>query len=397
MSNETKPERPLKVGFVTAGLYFDPHQAQNRARYAALSQGSEGDIFGVVYVRAFRDARLDKYGVKALSLPQWLGGYGTVRSFVRAFRYVAFVIGFSIRSRLAGKRPYDVLVSSDPFKSGALAMIAGRILRIPYAIELNGNYAAAMALDDGTTSSWYMRLKERFAMFLMPRVLRNAGAIKLLYEDQFGKFATPELLGKTHVFHNLVPLAPFRNEPSEERYLLLLGHPWYLKGVDLAIRAFRELADKYPDFHLRVVGYNPNPAEFEQLAGGHPRIHLDGAGVPHTEAIGLINRCYALLLCSRTEGMGRVLLEAMAAAKPLVGSRVDGIPRIVRHEQNGLLFDSNDADDLARQLDRLMGDPAFARRLGDNAKTDVHVRLSPEAYTSQYFEFLEAAAGRSPA
>jgi len=397
MSNETMPQRPLRVGFVTAGLYFDPMQAQNRARYAALSTGTTGDIFGVVYDPSFRDARLDAYGVKALALPSWLGGYGLVRSFVRAIRYTAFVIGFALRSRLTGKRPYDLLVSSDPFKSGALAMFAGRILGIPYAIELNGNYAAAMALEDGTTSSWYMRLKARFAWFLMPRVLRGAGAIKLLYEDQFGAFATPELLRKTRVFHNLVPLAPFRHETSQERYLLLLGHPWLLKGVDLAIKAFLEVSDKHPDFHLRVVGYCPNPDEFVKLAGGHPRIHLDGGGVPHTEAIGLINKCFALLLPSRTEGMGRVLLEAMAASKPLIGSRVDGIPRIIRHEQNGLLFESGNAADLARQLDRLMSDPASARQLGENAKADVHERLSPEAYTRQYFEFLEAAAQRSGA
>jgi glycosyltransferase involved in cell wall biosynthesis len=276
-------------------------------------------------------------------------------------------------------------------------MLAGRILGIPYAIELNGNYAAAMALEDGTTSSWYMRLKARFAWFLMPRVLRRAGAIKLLYDGQFGEFSTPELLRKTRVFHNLVPLAPFRHEPSAERYLLLLGHPWLLKGVDLAIRAFLEVSDRHPDFHLRVVGYCPNPEEFEKLAGGNPRIHLQGGGVPHSEAIGLINGCFALLLPSRTEGMGRVLLEAMAASKPLIGSRVDGIPRIIRHEQNGLLFTSDDAADLARQIDRLMSDPQFARQLGENAKVDVHERLSPEAYTSQYFDFLEAAAQRSEA
>jgi glycosyltransferase involved in cell wall biosynthesis len=242
-----------------------------------------------------------------------------------------------------------------------------------------------------------MRLKARFAWWLMPRVLRGAGAIKLLYEDQFGAFKTPELERKTRVFHNLVPLAPFRHEESAERYLLLLGHPWLLKGVDLAIRAFLEVADRYPDFHLRIVGYCPNPKEFETLAQGHPRIHLVPGGVPHTEAIGLINRSFALLLPSRTEGMGRVLLEAMAASKPLIGSRVDGIPRVIRHGVNGLLFESGDAHDLAQQIGKLLADPLYARSLGDNAKADVHARLSPEAYTSEYLDFMRVAAFKGAA
>lgn len=395
METSDTDSRPLlRVGFVTAGLYFDPYQPQNLARFKALSAGSSGMIFGVIYDPSAQNYRIGEYSVRALSLPPSFGGYGLVRSFVRAFGYMAFVLGFALRTRLSGKKPLDLLVSSDPFKSGALAMVAGKILGIPYAVELNGNYEAAMELKDGATASWYMGLKAKAAWWLMPRVLRGAGAIKLLYEDQFGTFKTPELVRKTCVFHNLVPLASFKHEDSTERYLLLLGHPWLLKGVDLAIRAFLEVSDKHPEFHLRIVGYCPNPDEFVKLARGHPRIHLVPGGVPHPDAIRLINGCFALLLPSRTEGMGRVLLEAMAASKPLVGSRVDGIPRVIRHEQNGLLCESNNAEDLARQIDRLMAEPSFARKLGENAFADVHTRLSPAAYTSAYLDFLRRATLR---
>jgi glycosyltransferase involved in cell wall biosynthesis len=392
MSNDTKLSRPLRVGFITTGLYFDPAAAQNRARFEALSRGSTGEIFGVVYDGS-RTHEFAAYRARLLSLPRWLGGYGFLRSSGRAVAYVCFVIGSAIHMRLTGQRRFDLLVASDPFKSGELARLASRILGIPYAVELNGNYDAAMALQDGATQAWYMRVKAKLAKALMPRVLRRAAAIKLLYEAQLGQFESPDLLRKTHVFHNLVPLDPFRPEPCEQPYLLLLGHPWLLKGADLAIRAFLQESEKFPEFHLHIVGYCPNPAQFEKLAGGHPRIHLHPAGVVHREAVGLINRCFALLLPSRTEGMGRVLLEAMAAAKPIVGAHVDGIPRVIRHEQNGLLFESGNAQDLAVQLRRLMADTAFARSLGENGWADVHQRLSPAAYEAAYLQFLAAAAG----
>ena len=70
MSFETPPQRPLRVAFVTAGLYFDPLQAQNRARYTALSAGCSGEIFGVIYDPSFRDYQLDAFRLRALSLPQ---------------------------------------------------------------------------------------------------------------------------------------------------------------------------------------------------------------------------------------------------------------------------------------------------------------------------------------
>lgn len=392
MADKAGATGPLRIGFVTAGLYFDPAAAQNRARFTTLSRRTEGDIFGVAYGAVAPGSRIGNYGLRCLVLRSWFGGYGTVRSFLRAAAYAFFVISSAVKMRVTGGRTYDLLVSSDPFKSGLLAMIAGRILRIPYAIELNGNYAAAMALEDGATGSAYMRAKARLAFAIMPRVLRRASAIKLLYEAQLGEMASPALLRKTHVFHNLVPLDVFHEAQSGERYFLLLGHPWLLKGADIAIRAFRKVSEAHPEFHLRIVGYCPNPEMFERMAAGHPRIHLQPAGVPHSDAIELINRCFALLLPSRTEGMGRVLLEAMAAAKPLVGSRVDGIPRVILHEQNGLLFESGDVDGLAAAMERLMTDEDFARRLGRFAKSDVHARLSPEAYELAYHEFLRKGA-----
>jgi glycosyltransferase involved in cell wall biosynthesis len=109
-----------------------------------------------------------------------------------------------------------------------------------------------------------------------------------------------------------------------------------------------------------------------------------------------VNRCFALLLPSRTEAMGRVLLEAMAAGKPIVGARVDGIPRVIRPDHNGLLFECGNVEDLAAQLERLMADPAFARALGENGRADVHERLSPTAYETAYLQFLKSAAGLEP-
>jgi glycosyltransferase involved in cell wall biosynthesis len=390
--NSNEP-RPLRIGFVTAGLYFDPRQQQNRVRFETFSRSTGGEIFAVVYQSDFQGYPLGRYRLRALVLPNWFGGYGLVRSLVRALAYSMFVTGMAIRWRLAGQHPFDLLVASDPFKSGSLARLAGRILRIPFAVELNGNYAAAMALADGTAPSWFMRVKAQLVKALMPGVLRHAAAIKLLYETQLGELASDDLLRKSCVFHDLVPLEAFHPEPCEQQYLLLLGHPWLLKGVDLAIAAFLQLSERFPQFHLRIVGYCPNPDQFEKLAHGHPRIHLQPAGVEHTEAIALVNRCFALLLPSRTEAMGRVLLEAMAAAKPVIGARIDGIPRVILPEHNGLLFECGNAADLATQLERLMADPTFARALGENGRADVQQRLSPTAYETAYLQFMQSAAG----
>ena len=87
--------------------------------------------------------------------------------------------------------------------------------------------------------------------------------------------------------------------------------------------------------------------------------------------------------------MGRVLLEAWAASKPVVASRVDGIPRYVEHEVNGLLFESENIDDLARQLDRVLSDDILRRELGRSGLKILRSKLNEEVFARSYAELVQ--------
>jgi glycosyltransferase involved in cell wall biosynthesis len=70
------------------------------------------------------------------------------------------------------------------------------------------------------------------------------------------------------------------------------------------------------------------------------------------------------VLPSLNEGMGRVLVEAMAAGRPVVASRVGGIPDLVRHGETGLLVTARDDEAIAASISMLLGNPARAERMG---------------------------------
>jgi len=103
-----------------------------------------------------------------------------------------------------------------------------------------------------------------------------------------------------------------------------------------------------------------------------------------------------LVLPSLNEGMGRVLVEAMAAAKPVVASDTGGIPELVRPGENGLLVPPGDATALAGAIRRLLDDPEAARRMGERGQA-ISRRYSLEAMgarlKSLYRECLAADAG----
>ena len=76
-----------------------------------------------------------------------------------------------------------------------------------------------------------------------------------------------------------------------------------------------------------------------------------------------------------------VLLEAMACGRAVIGSRAGGTPEIVTHDQDGLLFDVDDAADLAEQMLRLARDPARRARLGAAARATIESRFSISVQT----------------
>jgi glycosyltransferase involved in cell wall biosynthesis len=70
--------------------------------------------------------------------------------------------------------------------------------------------------------------------------------------------------------------------------------------------------------------------------------------------------------------MGRAAVEAMAAGRPVVGTRVSGIQDVIIHEVSGLLVPPADPREIAKAVVRVLNDPAAAGRLVENARTSLH-------------------------
>ena len=86
------------------------------------------------------------------------------------------------------------------------------------------------------------------------------------------------------------------------------------------------------------------------------------------------------VLCTHSEGFGRVIVEAMAQGTPVVGTAIDGVPEIIRHGSNGLMHAHEDHEDLARCLAALLDDSGYAARLAAAGKIDAAERFSADAF-----------------
>lgn len=88
-------------------------------------------------------------------------------------------------------------------------------------------------------------------------------------------------------------------------------------------------------------------------------------------ARGYLPQADVFVLTSRTEGLGTSVLDAMAAGTPVVATTAGGIPEMVEDERTGLLVPPGDPAALAAAIERILGNPALARRLADTARTRV--------------------------
>jgi glycosyltransferase involved in cell wall biosynthesis len=97
------------------------------------------------------------------------------------------------------------------------------------------------------------------------------------------------------------------------------------------------------------------------------------------------------VLCSSKEGLPRVVLEAMLADKPVVGSDVTGTRELIVNEETGLLYAYGDVPALTAALRRLLSDPVLRQTMGEAGRRRVEVGFSIDAYVNGVSQVLTEA------
>ena len=284
------------------------------------------------------------------------------------------------------KERYDVIITYGPFKTGFAGYLLKMLTKAKLIIEVPGNPRKSFSFET-KDSNIIDKLKTKVGDLLVPFIINGADHIKLLYPTQLNGYKDIKK-NQISIFHDFVPISAIKPSEESDKYVLFLGYPWYLKGVDILIKAFKLVSNEFPEYRLKIVGFCPDKSYFEKLAQGNDKIELCNS-VFHDEAIKLMSRCGLFVLPSRTEGMGRVLLEAMASKKPIIASNVDGIPYYTKHGFNGLLFESENVEDLAEKIKIILSNPDYAKKLAENGYNYVHQHLSEERYIECFRKMIE--------
>lgn len=178
--------------------------------------------------------------------------------------------------------------------------------------------------------------------------------------------AIPDHADKVECIPNSIPANPAGRSPLTEPVIMTGGRLTGMKGFDILVEAFGEIAHRYPDWSVRIYGRGRDRKKLQRLIGEYGlrgRIKLMGAVAPLDQEW---HRASIAAVPSRFEPFGLVIVEAMAAGMPVVCTSVKHGPKeIVEDGRNGLLVPPKNPAELGGALARLMEDEELRRSLAD--------------------------------
>jgi glycosyltransferase involved in cell wall biosynthesis len=289
--------------------------------------------------------------------------------------------------RLAREHRPEVVVAQSPYE-GALAWLARTGARL--VVEVHGDWRTGTRLY----GSPLRRLLSPVADAVARVAVRRADAVRTIspYTTSLVRELGVEPAAEFATFSDLGafaerPPVPLPQAPAALSVAVL--EPY--KNVDGLARAWRLAAPRLPGAQLRIVGRGSRREAVEQLVRDLPAQTTWVERLTPAEVAHALDEATCLVLASRSEGLGRVLIEAFLRGRPAVAMGVGGIADVVEHDVSGLLVRTD--DELADALVRVLADRELAERLAAGAReAGARWIASPEEFADRLAELVAATA-----
>lgn len=160
---------------------------------------------------------------------------------------------------------------------------------------------------------------------------------------------------------------PDKKIQNDNLEILLIGRLVHIKNYPLVLEAAHMLSQKGIKLKTTIIGQGPLKKDLLVLADKY-KIKLEIIDRVSNEKVPeYINKSLIYVMCSRSEGNPKALLEAMSCEKSVIGTNVRGIRDIIKNQENGLLCEEK-PESLADSIERLITDPILRNKLSKNAR-----------------------------
>jgi glycosyltransferase involved in cell wall biosynthesis len=294
----------------------------------------------------------------------------------------------SMRAHLQAFRP-DVFHLFEPSLLGVGGIYYGKVMRIPIVISYHTNLPAYLhyyGLGAFEGQTWKLMRARHLRADL--NLCTSTQMMEELHSHNIDRLALWERAVDAQRFHPSKCSAQMRNQLSggepQKTLLLYVGR----LSAEKDIGKLRKLTESMPDARLAIVGDGPVRKDLEKHFRGTPT-HFTGymRGEPLAQAYASAD---VFVMPSKTETLGLVVMEAMAAGLPVVACRAGGIPDAVENGVTGFLFEPSDEEGLVKMVTWVLTHPAERAAVRTQARADVE-RRSWEGSTRQLQQYYSQA------
>lgn len=264
--------------------------------------------------------------------------------------------------------------------AAAVAMLVRKLGGPPYSFTIHGSE------EFDKPYQWKLREKIADAIFIV--------AVSSFCRAQVYRSTEPSEWSKVHIVHctidprfeDLQTTAPPANDT-----LVCVGRLCEQKGQLILIRAMAALQERGIEFKLVLAGDGEMRGDIEQAiatAGLQNNVRITG-WVSTQEIVDLLEKSRGMVLASFIEGLPVVIMEAMARRRPVISTRITGIPELVRDQIDGFLVSASDVDALAETIEKFLelSEDELAQ-MGDAARSRAWKRHSASTETAKLVELF---------
>lgn len=177
---------------------------------------------------------------------------------------------------------------------------------------------------------------------------------------------------------------------SENKIIMFVGRFHREKGVDILVKAFNELHRTNKMISLLLIGEGEEKKMLKEYCSvNNLPVHILS---PKKSIFDYYNIADIIVLPSRIDPFPYVMLDSGLMNKPFIGSNVDGIPELIKHRVNGLLFESENVNELSRSMQIILDDQVLAEQIARKLNDDVITNYYVEKVISTYIGFYNSLA-----